>query len=242
MALTYGGLIWIYLEKLGDADSALIWSEKMIADNPQNPWGYFYMGSAFICLDSLANAETFFRKASDISPFFLLNLYRLAHVCRLRGHNNEAILILKKILEKSHDEASAYYDLGLNYEAMGNIEESRKNFSIFKKIGTDEWLKKYPDMAQTYLALSAVSARLGEMDYSRQMLQKATTIDSSLHFSFTEVLCLQGKIPEALNQLERALKSGYRDLCWLKIDPDLQPLSYDIRFHNLLDKYFKKGI
>lgn len=240
MALTYGGIIMIYLDKLVNIDSAMVWSEKLINENPQNPWGFFYMGSAYICLDSLERAENCFRKSRDISPDIFFNLYRLAHSCRLQGHYSEAILILRNILEINKNEASAYYDLGVNYEAMGNPEESRKNFCIFKKIGTDQWLIKYPGMAKTYLALAAVSARLGEMDYSDQMLQKAVTIDSSMHFSFAEIFCLQDKIPEALIQLDHALSYGYRDLCWLKMDPDLQPLKYDIRFHKLLDKYFSE--
>ena len=41
MALSYSGILWIYLEKLGQPDSALVWAEKMILDNPQNVWGYY---------------------------------------------------------------------------------------------------------------------------------------------------------------------------------------------------------
>jgi hypothetical protein len=76
------------------------------------------------------------------------------------------------------------------------------------------------------------------MEPSRQMLQKAIAIDSTLHESFAEVLCLQGRVPEALNQLEKAFNKGYRDLFWLKLSPDLQILRYDIRFHDLMGKYF----
>jgi tetratricopeptide (TPR) repeat protein len=36
MALTYSGILWIYLDKIGKPDSALVWAEKMISDNPQN--------------------------------------------------------------------------------------------------------------------------------------------------------------------------------------------------------------
>ena len=53
MALTYSGILWIYLEKLGKPDSALVWAEKMISDNPENVWGYINKGAAWICLDSL---------------------------------------------------------------------------------------------------------------------------------------------------------------------------------------------
>jgi tetratricopeptide (TPR) repeat protein len=48
MALSYGGILWIYLANLGQADSALVWAEKMISDNPENVWGYINKGSAWI--------------------------------------------------------------------------------------------------------------------------------------------------------------------------------------------------
>jgi tetratricopeptide (TPR) repeat protein len=224
---------------LGRADSGLVWSEKMISDNPLNEWGYSNLGSAWLCLDSLKEAEIAFEKAREMNQNFTINLYRLAHAYRLQGRYNEAIGILKKILETDQNDASAYYDLGVNYQAMGNQEEARKYLSGYKKIATEEWMKKLSDNAATYIAMSSVTARLGDMESSRQMLQKAIEIDSTLHESFAEVLCLQGHVPEALTQLEKAFNKGYRDLLWLKLTPDLQILHYDIRYKDLMKKYFK---
>jgi tetratricopeptide (TPR) repeat protein len=239
MGLTYGGILWVYLEKLGKADSGLVWSEKMISDNPQNAWGYMYQGSAWLCLDSLKKAEIAYEKVREINPDLILNLYRLAHTYRIHGRYNDAIRILKEILKTDQNEASAYYDLGVNYQAMGNQEEARKYLNGFKNIATAEWIKKWPNDAGTFIAIGAVLARLGEMESSQQMLRKAIDIDSTLHESFAEVLCLQGKVPEALNQLEKAFNKGYRDLFWLKLTPDLQILHYDTRFHDLMEKYFR---
>lgn len=193
MALTYGGIIWIYLDKLGQADSALVWSEKMISDNPQNVWGNLYQGSAWLSLDSLKKAEIAYEKVREINPKLILNLYRLAHTYRIHGRYNEAIRILKDILKTDQNEASAYYDLGVNYQAMGNQEESRKYFNTFKNISTTEWIKKWPNEAGTFIAIGAVSARLGELESSQKMLRKAIDIDSTLHESFAEVLCFKGR-------------------------------------------------
>jgi tetratricopeptide (TPR) repeat protein len=239
MVLPYGGINWIYLEKLGNIDSALVWAEKLISDNPENAWGYFYLGSSYLGLDSLSKAEAALRKAYEINPDFLMNTYRLAHACRVQGRYNEAINILKKILDKHKDEASADYDLGINYESAGNREEADKYYSIYKKIATEEWTKTFPDDPGTYFAIGAISARLGDFESSRKALQKATEIDSARHEKFAELLCLQGKIPEALNETEKALKKGYRDIVWLKINPDYQALQNEIQFRNLLNKYFK---
>ena len=239
MALAYSGLLWILLEKLGQPDSALVWSEKMISDNPQNGWGYTYLGSAYICFDSLAEAEFAFNRARELNPQLIFSLYRLAHTYRLLNRYDEAIGILKEIKQINQNEYSAYYDLGVNYEKRGDQEEAHKNFSVFKEIINNKFRKKYPDDAGTYLTLSSVMARLGERDSSRGMLQKAIDIDSTLHKRFAEVLCIQGKNDDALDQLEKALDNGYRDLCWIKLSPDLQSLQNETRYNELIDKFFR---
>lgn len=239
MVLTYSGILWIYLEKLGKADSAVVWAEKMIADNPQNVWGYCNLGAAWLCLDSLDKAEVAFLEAREINPDLTVNLYRLAHTYRLKGAYDKAIGILKEILEKNPEEASAYYDSGINYQAMGNLVEARRLFSVFKKIIEEEWIKKWPDDAGTYAAISVVSARLNDMESSELMFRKAIEIDSTLHDRFAEVLCVQGKTNNAVDELEKALQNGYRNLFWIKLTPDLQMLQAEARYRSLMQRYFQ---
>jgi tetratricopeptide (TPR) repeat protein len=239
MAYPYGGIGWIYLEKLGKVDSALVWAEKMISDNPENAWGYFYLGSAYLGFDSLSRAEAAFRKAYEINPNFLLNEYRLAHTYRIEGRYNEAIEILKKVQDNNQDAVSATYDLAVNYQSMGNQKEAMKYSSEFRRIATEEWTKTFSDDPETYFAIGAITARLGDFESSRKALVKAIEIDSARHEKFAEILCLQGRIPEALDETEKALEKGYRDIVWLKINPDYQALQNEVRFRELLNKYFK---
>ncbi len=238
MVISYGGIIWIYSEKIGNLDSTLVWAEKMISDNPQNAWGYMYKASAMMGLDDLKAAEAAFLKAREIDPDLLLNEYRLAHVFRIQGRYNEAIEILKKILQRNKDEASAYYDIGINYQAMGNTKEAMKNYSYYRKIAEESWTKEYPDLPETYISLASIAARTGDIKYSSEMLRKASGMDSTLHEKFAGILCLQGKIPEAVQELEKAVKNGYRDIFWIKYNPDYQLLQTDYRFRNLISQYF----
>ena len=240
MALPYGGIIWIYLEKFGNIDSALVWSEKMISDNPENPWGYFYLGSSCLGTDSLSKAESAFRKAYEINPGLLMNSYRLAHLYRIQGRFTEAADILKKIREGNRDEVSALYDLGINYESMKNREEALKYYAEFKGIATGEWKKTYPDMPETFIAIGAINARLGDMESSVKALQKAIELNPSKHEKFAELLSLQGKTREAIVEIEKALANGYRDIVWLKINPDYMALQDEPGFRALLKQYFNK--
>ncbi len=237
--IAYGGLLWIYLDYLGEPDSALVWSSKMIKDNPQNAWGYLNLGSAWVCLDSLSKAEEAFIRALKINPDLILNLYRLAHVYRLQKKYDKAIAILNRIPEINQNETSAYYDLGVNYQSMGNQKEAYKYFSIYKNAMKEECLKQSIITAESFISIAEVMARLGEIDSSKQTLQKAIIIDSTQSVKFAEVLSLQGKVIEAIEELEEAFENGYRNLLWLKLTPDLQILQYDTRYRDLLDKYFR---
>jgi len=238
MYLPYGGICWIYLEKLGIIDSALTWSVKMIADNPGNVWGYFYKGSAYLGLDSLSEAESAFVKGYEINPGIMLNTYRLAHTYRLQGNYLRAIDILRKAYDNNHDETSSLYDLGINYSALGDEKEAFNYYGKFKNIATGEWLKNYPDLQDTYFAIGAISARMGDMVKAQEMLQKAIGMDTSKHEKFAELLSLQNKIPEATREISLALRNGYRDIVWLKTNPDYQALQNDPEFKSLLKQYF----
>jgi tetratricopeptide (TPR) repeat protein len=238
LVLAYGGILETYLQHIGNADSALVWAEKMLLRFPQNIWSHVNLGNVWICFDSIPKAIFHFRKAREINPKETYNLLTLAHACHRQKLFDEANQILKQIPKINKDELRVYYYSGVNYQSMGNQKEALRYFSDFKKIVAEVYTKNWPQDAETYFWQGLVSAKLGDMDYSQQMLLKAIKIDSTMHERSAELLCVQGKIPEALDELEKAFKNGYRDLPWLKLSPDLEILQYDIRFRDLIDKYF----
>lgn len=239
LALTYSGIVWIYVEKLGQPDSAIVWAREMLTDNPRSAWGYSNLGAAWISIDSLDKAEAAFEEAREIDPDFTINLYRLAHIYRLQGSCDKAIGMLKEILEINPDEASAYYDMAMNYQFMRKPHEAREYFAQFRRIVSEDWMVKWPDAPEIKIALSVVAARLNDIETSNLMLRKTIEIDSTLHDQFAEVYCAQGRINDALNELEMALKDGYRNLFWLKMSPDLQVLQSEARYRNMIKKYFQ---
>lgn len=239
-ALTYGNLIWVYFD-LGKLDSVIIWSEKMIARFPGNLWGYAYLGSAWCGLDSLMKAISYFEKAEEIDPDNLYSLYRHAYTCQLMGDYPKAIILLEHVLKISSENMHAYYIIGVNYLKMGNTEEAEKYLQTYKKAVNDIGQNEYPENYSTYISLAAVSARLGEMVSSQEYLLKAMNLDSTRHYEFARILCIQGDIPKALNEFQKAFNNGYRDIVWIKMDPDLEILKYDIRLHSLMNTYINKN-
>ncbi len=238
MMLTNSGIIWIYLEYLPQIDSALFWSNRMIQYDPDNPWGYFYLGSTYVGMNDLEKAESAYLKAVDLYPNFLMNQYRLAHVYRLRGMYKKAIIVLEAILSKNSQESSAHYDLGINYNLMGENALARTHFLEYKKIA-EKWLVEYSDDPKSFIYNGITLTRLGEKDAGWEMGKRALELDSTNYFEFAQLLAVQGRKSEALDYLEKAFENGYRDVIWIKLQPDLQLLHKEVRFKNLLNSYIK---
>jgi tetratricopeptide (TPR) repeat protein len=237
MSLANGGLNWVYLEHLGQMDSLLFWSNNMIDNSPDNPWGYFYLGSCLTGIGKLKMAESEFLKAMKLDEDFLFCAYRLAHVYRLQGMYGEAIKILQEIYRKNPGETTALFDLGVNYQLMGNEDAARSHFLEYKKTA-EKWRETYPDDPKSYYYFGILLTHLGERDSGWEIGRQGYEMDSTTHFVYSQLLAVQGKKQEALDQLRKALENGYRDVVWLKLHPDLQTLQNEPLFLDLIKRYF----
>jgi tetratricopeptide (TPR) repeat protein len=235
--LAYAGLIWNYLANTWQIDSALFWSNRMISVEPEGVWGYFYLGSCYFGLNEYEKAEKEFEKARDLAPRLILNLYRLAHTYRVLGKYDRAVEVLEEILKLNREEGPAYYSMGVCYTLMGEHDRARDKYLHYMSF-TDSWEKQYPDKPTTFFAKGSVLTRLGEKQKGLESGMKGFEMDTSNHFDFARFLAVQGRTVEALDQLEISLEQGYRDICWIKMEPDIGLLRDEPRFKQLLKQYF----
>jgi tetratricopeptide (TPR) repeat protein len=233
LMLTYSGIIWTYLEQLGETDSALVWVKKSFKYDENNPWSYFYLGSIYVAMDSLTNAEQAFRRALEIYPDFVLNMYRLAHVYRLQGKYQEAITTLHKSLSLNENDYSAHYDLGVNYEMIGDNKNSMKHFKNYRDYA-ERLVKQNPRDVESYFCLSTVLARLENYKRSWEIGEKILKIDSTSYIHMAEIMALHKRTSEALNYLQKAISAGYRNYVWLRLDPDLQNVNNYPKFKEII--------
>ena len=152
----------------------------------------------------------------------------------------EAIKILEKILKIDENEISAHYDLGLNYQKLNNREKARFHLTKFRKVAEKD-VSDNPDQAANYISLGVVLSRLGDKKLAWDTGQKGIELDSTMHFKAAEFFSVQGRIDEALIQIEKAFQNGYRDIVWLKINPDLELLYGNKKYHELLKQYISKN-
>jgi len=235
--LPYAGLIWNYLAYMGQLDSALFWSNRMISTEPENGWGYFYLGSCYFGLDEYGKAEREFEKARELAPELVLSLYRLSNTYRTLEKYDRAVEVLEDIISINITESPAFYYLGICYELMGEEEKAREKYLQYKS-RTDYWEKQFPDNPTTFLSKGLVLTRLGQKEEGFKAGMKAFEMDTSNHFDFAGFLAVQDKNSEALDHLELAFEQGYRDICWMKMEANVALLRDEPRYKQLLNQYF----
>lgn len=233
--LTYDGLNWIYLYNLGEVDSAVVWCKQQISNDPNHLRAYDNLGWAYLGKDSLKQAQAAFEKALEIDPRFTLDLYRLAYTYRLQGRLQVALQTLEKILEVDSSDSWSHYQLGVVYQLIGDNQMAQKLFERFRKVA-EKWVKDNPKNGYNYIALGLTLSRMGQTEQGWAMGQKAMTMDSTQHFSFAQLLSVQGKKQEVLDQLELAVQKGFTNYIWIKIHPDFQGLYEEPRFKDLMNR------
>ncbi len=236
---SYNSLAILYLYQLVEPDSALTWTRRQIARNPNDFWAYDHLGWAYLGLDSLEQAQAAFEKALELNPKSTLELYRLGHALRLQGKYAQAIEPLQKILELDPADSWAHYQLGVVYDLMRNRKAGREHYERFLR-DAQKWVRNDSDNSENHLALALVLTRLGQKERGWAVGQRAMAVDSTNHFGFAQLLCVQGKKRQALDRLQLAIKNGFRNVVWMKIHPDLQALYDEPRFKELIRTALKR--
>ena len=120
---------------------------------------------------------------------------------------------------------------------MGESENARSHFLVYKR-NSEHWIDVYPENPLTYITNGLVLTHLGERDSGWEIGKKAMEIDSTIYFHFARLLAVQDRKSEALDHLEKAFENGYRELVWIKLNPDIHLLHEEVRYQELINKYF----
>jgi tetratricopeptide (TPR) repeat protein len=182
-------------------------------------------------------AEEAFEKARELIPGLFLNLYRLANTKRILGKYDEAIEVLNEIIAINPEHEPAYYQLGVIYQLLQKDALADTHFLKYKRF-TDSWKEEFEDEPITYFLSGMLLIRQGKIKEGLAEGKKAYDMDPSGHMDYARIMAISGNIPAALELVEKALEEGYRDFCWLRMDPDLASLQEEPRFLELLDSYF----
>ena len=128
--------------------------------------------------------------------------------------------------------------MGVIYEAMGEQQKARETYERYRQEIETRW-KKNPKDANAAFSLADALSRLGQFESAMSWAHKGMALDPSKHDSYADVLSLNHRKHEAIEQLQLAIQNGFRWYIFIKIDPDLQSLHGEPEFEKLLAERIK---
>lgn len=96
---------------------------------------------------------------------------------------------------------------------------------------------RLPKDASVVEILGGLYSKFGRIDDGLKMdrkLVRLTPNSATAHYNLGCSLALKRRKADAIRALQRAVELGYRDIDWIKDDPDLKALAQHPAFHSLL--------
>jgi tetratricopeptide (TPR) repeat protein len=171
-------------------------------------------------------------KAVELKPTDADIRLNLAYAYERQGHLDEAISQYQKTIELNPRNPVARNNLGVLYDKRGLYEQAMREFE--KVVEIDPSSATGPKNLQTAKKNQSVI-----QDRERQIAEalrnaEANPENPTASYNLARLYAFYGKKEQAIGWLEKALKLGYNDVAYLKVDSALASLRDDPNYIWLL--------
>jgi protein O-GlcNAc transferase len=173
-----------------------------------------------------------FLKAIDLNPKNIAGRFQLAEIYKREGRLDEAIYHYEKIIKLAPQNTTAHNNLGVLYDNKGLSGDAIREFEAALAID--------PQNVQAAKNVEAAKKNQSIRDERERQIAAARQTAEAKPDSPTAVYALArtyafyGDKQQALATLEKALRLGYNDLAYVKVDAALESLRNDPDFQRLL--------
>ena len=115
----------------GRYQDALLALRDVIKAQPNNPYAYHYLGTAFFETGHREAARDAYRAAVRLAPDYLGARVSLSHVLRMLGDVDGAIAQAKEALRRFPKDGEAMHAAGLAHAARGNRRVAKQHLEGF---------------------------------------------------------------------------------------------------------------
>jgi serine/threonine protein kinase len=180
-----------------------------------------------------AEAQNLVRRAIVEKPDCEGAYYLLGRTLFADGRYQEIADLADRAIEVSGDDYNVFVPILNAFGAMGRDKSNLLQRAI---LTLENQLMKAPEDARARSLLASIYAEVGREDDARREMKFAVTLrpnDPTLHYNCACTYAMIGASEEAIESLRRAWDSGYRDIEWVRSDPDLVSLHGDPEFDRL---------
>ncbi len=102
---------------------------------------------------------------------------------------------------------------------------------IYYRKYLEQIISENPDHAVNNISLGVIFGHLGQNKLALSAAARGISIDSTQYLKMAEFYSVMGNFDESMISLENALANGYRDVVWIRLNPDLELLQRNKKFY-----------
>jgi len=190
----------------GNADKSENYILKAIELSPNNANVNLIAGNIFMQKQEFETALPYVKKAVELEPSNTKSIRNLAQIYYDIGQLEESIQTYEVAINKETDrkvKADLYFNLGILYNRVGNLEEAEYNFT--------NSLDENPDDIEAVMGMAQVFENAEKWRKAEKFYRELISIDPDNpdHYrGMSRVLLQQGEPDESLRYLEKAKRLG----------------------------------
>ena len=190
----------------GNTDKSENYILKAIKLSPNDAKANLTAGQIFMQKQEFETALPYMQKAVELEPSNTKSIRNLAQIYYDMGQLEKSIQTYEVAIDKETDrevKADLYFNLGILYNKVGNLEEAEYNFT--------NALDENPDDVEAVMGMAQVFENAEKWRKAEKFYRELIAIDPDNpdHYrGMSRVLLQQGEPDESLRYLEKAKRLG----------------------------------
>lgn len=219
-----------WLEKAIEASLKALMYDANLSD------AYASLALAYFNKNELNESLVAAQKAIELDPDNFTGYWVLGRIYHVTDRDREAVDLFKKVLTLNPDFHSAYGDLLIVYERLG--EQDRYGETLRAALEFyPRYLSQHPDDARAHIYYAIGLVEAGRLEEAKDELAKALELSPSDPLMTYNAACAYARMGEkrrALDALRTAITTGFEYYEWIERDPDLVSLRNEPEYLELL--------
>jgi TolB-like protein/Tfp pilus assembly protein PilF len=238
-ALAYAGLADCYSQlysaydarefNLRQAEAA---SNTALELQPDLAEAHLSRGMAVSLSKRFEEAREEFEKAIALDPKSYEALYWYGRNEVSQGEYEHAIVLLERAALVRPEDYVAVNFIAQALRSLGRDAESM-DVSRRQAVLVEQHLELHPEDSRALIIAATMYARMGEPERGAEYAQRAMAVDPDDPRVLYNIACAfscSGRIPEALDALERSVRNGWGDKAWVEHDSDFDAIRTEPRY------------